>query len=154
MATGLLFVERENPNAKVIQNKVSEKANQLIADQKLHEVLLVDRNGKITEGSRSNVLFVKGNRFYTAPASMVLVGVTRMKVFECLDKLNFKVIQEAVSTSEIGTFDAVFLTGTSPKILPVNCIDTIQFPPKNHFVEQLMHRYDLMIDAYLKAHRA
>ena len=153
VATGLLYAERENPNAKVIQNAVSKKANQLIADKILFEVLLVNQNGLITEGSRSNVFFVKGERFYTAQASKVLVGVTRKKVLECLDKLGFTTFEEAVSTSELGAFDAVFLTGTSPKVLPVHCIDNIHFAAKNTFVEQLMIRYDLMIESYLKAHR-
>lgn len=149
--TGLLLAERDNPNAKVIQNTISERAGQLIADKKLYEVLLVDRNEMITEGSRSNVFFVKGDRFYTAPASKVLVGVTRIKVMECLRELNLTIIEEAVSASKIGAYDAVFLTGTSPKVLPVHCIDTVQFEPKNYFVEQLMVRYDLLIETYLKA---
>ena len=151
VATGLFFAERENPNAKIIQNAVSGKANELIADKKVYEVLLVDRNGMITEGSRSNVFFVKDNQFYTAPASKVLVGVTRKKVMECLNELHFTIVEEAVPASETGTFDAVFLTGTSPKVLPVNCIDTLQFEVKNSFVEQLMDKYNSIIETYLKS---
>ncbi|HEY3371934.1 MAG TPA: aminotransferase class IV [Prolixibacteraceae bacterium] len=153
VTTGLLIAERENPNAKVIQNTIRERVDQLIKDEKLYEALLVDRNGMITEGSRSNVFFVKGNRFYTAPASKVLVGVTRQKVLECLDELNFTIIEEAVSTSGLGAIDAVFLTGTSPKVLPVNRIDTFHFSAKNTFVEQLIDRYDLMVETYLKERR-
>ena len=103
----------------------------------------------ITEGSRSNVFFVNGNKFYTAPASKVLVGVTRTKVIECIDELDFTVIEEAVLASQTGMFDAVFLTGTSPKVLPVNSIDSIHFEVKNIFVEQLMAKYNSMIDTYL-----
>lgn len=147
--TGLLFAERENPNAKIIQSTIRERANQMIADQKLYEALLVDRNGMITEGSRSNIFFVKGNRFYTAPASLVLVGVTRKKVFECLNELAFPIIEEAVLASEIGAFDAVFLTGTSPNVLPVSYIGAVQFPVNNFIVEQLMAKYNSMIDKYL-----
>lgn len=147
--TGLLFAERENPNAKVIQNLVREKANQMITDQNLYEVLLVDRNGQITEGSRSNVFFVKGTRFYTAPDSVVLVGITRKKVLECLNELAFPIYEEAVLASEISDFDAAFLTGTSPKVLSVKCIDNIQFPAKNIFVEQLKIKYNAMIESYL-----
>lgn len=154
VATGLLFAERENPNAKVIQHIVREGANQLMADKKLYEVLLVDHNGMITEGSRSNVFFVKKNLFFTAPASKVLVGVTRKKIMECLNELNFRVIEQAVATFETGAFDAVFLTGTSPKVLPVNCIDSILFSPNNSLVEQLMERYDSMIATYLKTSKA
>jgi len=75
--TDLLFAERQNPNAKVIQAGIRGEATQMISDRKLYEVLLVNRDGKITEGSRSNVFFVKSDVFYTAPTSMILEGVTR-----------------------------------------------------------------------------
>jgi branched-chain amino acid aminotransferase len=146
---GLLFAERVDPNAKFIQNTVRELANQMIADEKLYEVLLVNRNGQITEGSRSNVFFVKGNRFYTAPASSVLEGVTRQKVLECLRELAFLIIEKEILASEIIHFEAVFLTGTSPKVLPVNCIGAVQFSAKNHLIGQLMAKYNSMIEKYI-----
>lgn len=150
---GLLFAERENPTAKIIQNAVRERANRMIADKDLYEVLLVDRNERITEGSRSNVFFVKGNRFYTAPDSMVLAGVTRKKVMECLADLEYTIIEKAILASEIGTFDAAFLTGTSPKVLPVNRIDEISFQVNSIFIERLMDRYNLMIERYLSQNK-
>jgi len=149
VTTDLLFVERENPNAKVIQNTVRESANQLIADQKLYEVLLVDRNGLITEGSRSNVFFVKDEVFYTAPDSKVLVGITRTKVLRCLSELGFKVVEEAVGTNEISRFDAVFLTGTSPKVLPVRSIGNHIFNPQLPSVIKLIDRYNDLIAQYI-----
>jgi branched-chain amino acid aminotransferase len=150
--TEFLFAERENPNAKIIQNIVREKANQLIADQNLYEVLLVDRDGLITEGSRSNVFFVKGNRFYTAPAYQVLVGVTRQKVLECLTELGFTIVEEAVLASEIKTYDAAFLTGTSPKVLPVRSIGKQVFNTQLSVVKELMDQYNSLIDNYIKSH--
>ncbi len=149
VSTGLLFAERENPNAKIIQNTIRDMAKQMIADRKLFEVLLVDRNGLITEGSRSNVFFVKGNRFFTAPASQVLEGVTRRKVLECISELNFPIVEEAVLSSEISTFDAAFLTGTSPNVLPVNSVGTVPFATDNLWVEQLMAKYNSVIKLYL-----
>jgi branched-chain amino acid aminotransferase len=148
----LLFAERENPNAKIIQNVIRERANQMIADQKLYEVLLVDRDGLITEGSRSNVFFVKGNRFYTAPAYQVLVGVTRQKVLQCLTELGFTIVEEAVLASEINTYDAAFLTGTSPKVLPVRSIGKQLFNTQLLVVNELMNQYNSMIDNYITAH--
>jgi branched-chain amino acid aminotransferase len=138
VSTGLLFAERENPNAKIVQNTIRKRATQMIADHKLFEVLLVDRNGMITEGSRSNVFFVKENRFYTAPDSK-----------ECLNELAFPIIEESVLASEISAFDAVFLTGTSPNVLPVNCIGTVHFAANNFFVEQLMVKYNSMIARHI-----
>jgi branched-chain amino acid aminotransferase len=148
--TDLLFAERRNPNAKVVQLGIRDEANQMISDRKLYEVLLVDGDGKITEGSRSNVFFVKSDVFYTAPASMVLEGITRQKVLDCLNRLDFQVIEEAVSKDEIVDFDAVFLTGTSPKVLPVRKVGEQMFDVRNKAVLRLMDSYDLMIRDYIR----
>lgn len=148
----LLLAERKNPNAKIIQNVVRERANQLIADQELYEVLLVDRDGLITEGSRSNVFFVKDEVFYTAPESKVLVGITRQKVIECLKRLNFLIIEESVSSSEIDQYDAAFLTGTSPKVLPVRSIGKQLFNIQLPVVKELMIQYKNVIDNYVITH--
>ena len=150
VTTDLLFAERQNPNAKVIQSVIRDKANQLISDRKLFEVLLVDRDDMITEGSRSNVFFVKGNVFYTAPANMVLVGVTRQKMLDCLKELSYTIVEEAVLAKEIEHFDAVFLTGTSPKILPVRSIGEKIFNVQNSAVVRLMDSYDQMIQNYIR----
>lgn len=154
VSVGLLFAERKNPNAKVIQSSVRERANQMIQEQRLYEVLLVDREGAVTEGSRSNVFFVKGDIFYTAPASKVLVGITRTKVIECLRELNFELVECAVSAQAIGDFDAVFLTGTSPKVLPVDRVEDCIFRTDLPAVAQLMERYDQMIEAYIRQEKA
>ncbi len=146
----LFFAERENPNAKVIQATIREGANKMIADQKLYEVLLVNRDNLITEGSRSNVFFVKDNVFYTAPASSVLVGVTRKKVIECLYKLEYMLVEEAVISSEIGNYDAVFLTGTSPGILPVQSIGNQIIDTSHPLVRKLMKQYDDLIALYIQ----
>lgn len=149
VTSGLLDAERLNPEAKVIQNAVREKADQMIADKKLYEVLLVDRNGFITEGSRSNVFFVKKDVFYTAPATMVLSGVTRKKVLDCIKEMNHTVLEQAVRSNEIGSYEAAFLTGTSPKVLPINAINDCSFQADHSLVKQLMDHYNRKIDEYI-----
>lgn len=148
--TDLLFAERLNPNAKAIQSGIRDEADQMIADRKLYEVLLVDRDGMITEGSRSNVFFVKSEVFYTAPASMILEGITRQKVIECLTKLAFPVVGQAVKADKINLFDAVFLTGTSPKVLPVRAIGSRMFDVQNKAVVRLIDSYNQMIQNYIR----
>lgn len=149
VTSGLLDAERLNPEAKMIQNAVRKKADQMIADKKLYEVLLVDRNGFITEGSRSNVFFVKEGIFYTASATMVLSGVTRKKVLDCLREMNYTVLEQAVSADKVGNYEAVFLTGTSPKVLPVNAIDDCRFYAGNPLVNELMDFYNRKINEYI-----
>ena len=148
------IIEAIDASIKLLKDdQQNVELDKLLKENMAFEAILVNADNTISEGSKSNVFFVKSNKFYTAPSAMVLEGITRKKVMECLHELNFPVIEEAVSISDLQTFDGVFLTGTSPKVLPVYCIDTIQFPSKNFFVQQLMDRYDLMIETYLKVHK-
>lgn len=147
----LLQAERNNPNAKVIQQSVRDSANQKIAENKIYEVLLTDNEGIITEGSRSNVFFVKDDTFYTAPESKILVGITRKKVIKCLDQLHLQVIETGIHSNEISDFDALFLTGTSPKVLPIQSVGKLYFSTTNPFVKKLMSSYDQMIVDYLQS---
>jgi len=149
VVTDLLFAERQNPNAKVIQTGIRDEANQMISDWKLYEVLLVDSSGLITEGSRSNVFFVKNDAFYTAPASMILEGITWKKVLVCLNELGFPVVEKPVSVDEINQFEAAFITGTSPKILPIRLIGSQVFDVRNKAVAELMENYNRMIQDYI-----
>lgn len=145
----LLFGERANPNAKVIQSELREAANKAIAEKSVYEVLLVNQEGKITEGSRSNVFFCKADIFYTAPAEMILEGITRQKVIRCIEKLNFKFVEKAISFDELSDFDAAFITGTSPKVLPISTIGMQPFDVRNGAVSMLMAEYDRLIEEYI-----
>ncbi len=148
---GILKAERENPNAKVFQTTVRHRADQIIAEKGFFEVLLVDHLGKVTEGSRSNVFFVSGNELITSPASMVLMGITRQKTIKMAAELNIQVVEREVSFSELHNFSAAFITGTSPKILPIVKIDAFKFNSKNETVRLLMNSYDKLIAGYLKS---
>lgn len=149
----LLPGERENPNAKVIQLNLRERANQMISDLNIYEVLLVNHDGLITEGSRSNMFFVKDSVFYTAPPSKVLVGITRQKVIDCLAELGFSLVELAVSATDIGSFDAAFLTGTSPKVLPIRLIGKQPFNTQLLVIKDLIDSYNNMITRYIESER-
>jgi branched-chain amino acid aminotransferase len=149
----LLFAERPNPNAKVLHTEAREKANKMLAETGCYEVLLVDHNGNVTEGSRSNVFFAAGDKVYTAPGSHVLLGITRQKAVEVAKSLKIQVVEKEIHFTELQQFDAAFITGTSPKILPVRQIDSVNFDIPNKEVARIMRRYDIMIDEYIGKHK-
>ncbi|MCF6357102.1 MAG: aminotransferase class IV [Draconibacterium sp.] len=149
---GILFAERENPNAKVFQTSVRQKANKLILENNFFEVFLVDNSGKITEGSRSNVFFVKENQIVTPPGTGVLLGVTRQKIIRLTKKLGIDFIEKQVPFDKLHTFDTLFITGTSPKILPVKQIGNVLFNPQNEILQSLITNYNLLVDEYVKTH--
>ena len=148
---GILKAEREKPNAKVFQTSVRQRADQMLAENGFYEVLLADQFDHITEGSRSNVFFVSEKELVTSPGSKVLLGITRQKTIQLARELNIPVVERELKISELKHFDAAFITGTSPKILPISKIDGFSFNPKNDIVRQLMKSYEDLIVAYLKS---
>jgi branched-chain amino acid aminotransferase len=146
---GILQAERKNPNAKVFQTNVRELANKLIEKKDFYEVLLMDKLGRITEGSRSNVFFVKNNTLITPPGNEVLLGITRQKTIELASQLNIPFKEEDVYFVQLNDYDALAVTGTSPKILLVNKIEQNRFNVQNRIIRSLMEAYDKLIRDYI-----
>ncbi len=63
--------------------------------------------------------------------------------------LNIQAKEREVNLKELQPFESAFITGTSPKILPVLKIDGFKFNPQNEIVRQLMKKYDELIEGYL-----
>lgn len=145
----LHFAERENPNAKIINLDLRAKTNAQISEEELYEVLLVDRNGFITEGSRSNVFFIKDETVYTTPIAEVLPGITRLKVFEMCERHSISLKEIPIKSNEIAEFDAAFYTGTSPNVLPISNIGDIQFNPQLALMQKMISLFDKLIEEHL-----
>jgi len=118
---------REIPNAKVEDTTLRAKADSIISDTSCYEVLLVNGDSLITEGSRSNVFFIKDEALFTSPIDLVLGGITRQVVVNIAKKLGIPLKEELISTERLTEFNGAFLTGTSPGVLPISTIDGIKY---------------------------
>lgn len=147
---GLLYAMRANPNAKVFQSEVRKQANRYMEEKGLYEVLLVDNENQITEGSRSNLFFIKGKQVFTPPLEQVLMGITRQKTIECVKNLGYEIHEKKVDAVHLTHFESAFITGTSPKILPIHSIEELQFDTGNVVLRRLMQAYDDSIKTYIK----
>lgn len=146
---GILHAERTNPEAKTIQPDVRETANQMIRSGKMYEVLLVDKEGFIREGSRSNVFFIQDEKVVTPPAETVLNGITRQKIMTVLKNDGCSFEEVPVRFENLSHYQCVFLTGTSPKVLPVSSVGNCRFEPGNKLCRYIMKKYDRLVDEYL-----
>ena len=142
--TDLFRGERKNPNIKAMDRELRDATDAAIKAGDLYEVLLVNRDGRITEGSRSNVFFIRGGEVYTSPSELVLLGVTRAKILEILEDMGVDIHYESVSASDLASFDSAFISGTSPKVMPVASIGEIKYDVNDRILRKLMERYDQM----------
>ncbi len=144
--------ERDNPNAKVVNASLGERVSAALADAGAYETLLVNKKGEITEGSRSNIFFAKNGRVITAPKANVLMGITRTYIFELCRSLGIEIIEKPTPVSVLGDMEGVFMTGTSPKILPISSINDMSFnSAENPVIKALMKAYDEMVAEYVKS---
>jgi branched-chain amino acid aminotransferase len=137
----LVFAERKDPESKVINHKLrSEIYNKLLADG-AYEAILVNGSNCITEGSRSNIFFIKNQTLVTAPGKNVLSGITRKQILQLCRENGIDVKFDCIKSDEISEFDSVVMTGTSPVILPFYCIDDTYFKPNHSLITTLRNMY-------------
>jgi len=136
---------RPDPDIKNWRPLFKKRIKKLKEKNRVFEVILINHEGYITEGSQSNVFFIKKNEIFTASESMVLSGITRKYIFSICASLNIPIYESQISSSKLKDFDAVFISGTSPKILPVRKINETKFSPSNPLLRRLMSEFDNLI---------
>ena len=139
---GILYTaERKDPASKVINHQLRSAIFQKLIIEGAYEAILVDRSNCITEGSRSNIFFIREGILYTAPENRILSGITRKYIIKICAEQGIKVVQECVKADEICLFDSVFMSGTSPMVLPFSCIDNDSFNVKLPVLKELRKLY-------------
>ncbi|MBO0323601.1 aminotransferase class IV [Muricauda sp. CAU 1633] len=94
-------------------------ANERAMEENADEAVLV-RDGFITEGSHTNIFFVKSGKVYTHPANqLILDGITRKIVLKLCEELDIPLMEKAIGVDEIDGMDEAFLTGTTTQIASI-----------------------------------
>lgn len=139
VTVGYLAGERNTPQAKISDNALRDRADQALIRSGFFEVMLVNHNGEITEGSRTNFFFIKDGTVIASPAETILPGITRQMVLKTLEKHQIPYVEETVRADSLDEYDAAFLTATSPNVLPVAHAKDFDHPD--------MHGKDVDFDA-------
>jgi branched-chain amino acid aminotransferase len=147
---GFLHAERHQPEIKTDQPEVRNKANQIIKENNLYEVLLVNHENEITEGSRSNIFFISGKKLITPPLNQVLKGITLCKVLEIARDLEIQVVYKNLKSDELQHAESMFLTGTSPKILPISQAGNYRFNVNHPLLKEIFNEYEKILIEDLK----
>jgi len=145
----LLHAVRNNPHSKIWNQDLRTASDNMIKEKGLFEAVLLNEKDQITEGSRSNIFFVRGGEAFTTPAEAVLLGVTRTKVIEACESAGIKVNEVYTSKDEIGSYEAAFVCGTSPKVLPIADFAGIAMDTKQPTLREIMKLYDEISESSL-----
>ncbi len=138
--------QRQNPSIKKFNRRLKNITEDFISKTGAYEAILVNNLNYITEGSKSNVFFIKQNKIYTPGKVHVLPGITRDKVIEIANSNNLIITETEIIQDDISAFESAFITNTSSKVLPLNLIDKIKYDVNNQITRFLMYEYDKLIE--------
>jgi branched-chain amino acid aminotransferase len=113
---------RRQPTAKIYHAEMRKEAELQQERHGVYESILINNSRMVTEGSRSNLFFVKGDTLYTAPDDKVLGGIVRKKLIELSERNNIKIEFSTIMVDDLVEYEAAFITSTPARILPISAI--------------------------------
>ncbi len=137
----LVDAERQDPESKVINHRLRSAIYHKLTLEAGYEALLVNRDNEITEGSRSNIFFLKGDTLVTAPDNRILSGITRKYILDICREQGIKLEFYCLPVDSISACDAVFMTGTSPMVLQFHTVGNSHFGVPTPMIDKLRELY-------------
>ncbi len=138
--------ERAFPHAKTLNMLQSYLAYRKAKEAGAYDALLLDREGRIIEGTRTNFFCIKGKTLFSPKEEDILLGVTRKAVLKVAAQNGYEVVQKDIRPADLSQYDSAFLTSTSSKILPIRTVDDFQFPEQPQALKELMDAFDTFLE--------
>lgn len=86
------------------------------------EALLVDIDGNIREGTRTNFYAIRGDQLITPPVNKVLSGIAQQIILD-VSKGSFEIVRDDIPLKNLSDYDEFFMSNTSMNVMPINQID-------------------------------
>ncbi|MGI6334025.1 MAG: aminotransferase class IV [Saccharofermentanales bacterium] len=157
VATGILNWERPNPNIKLIDAGYKAAIAARYAEPGpfggYYELLLANSDGYLTEGSRSNLFFIRGDQVLTAPDDCILKGITRKHILAAVALSGGALLTEMLTLDAVrqGYCDAAFLSSSPFDILPIRAIEDLKLSSAgNPLLHRINAAYRAIVDRYVE----
>jgi len=141
--------DRHFPQAKTLNMLLSYLAFTKSKDNGSYDALMINNDGIIREGSRTNFFFTDGKTIFSSPKEHVLNGVTRTTLLNALEKENIPFKEKELNFKDMGNYNGFFLTSTSSKVIPISQINNnkIKIP---EIIKKSMKAYDSFLETVKK----
>ena len=157
--TSILNWERKTPNLKIFRGDYKTAVNEKFKEENAHglpfELVLTDNDGRLYEGSMSNLFVIRDGKVYSAPDNKILIGITRKRVMEALKRSGLELQTGTFKPEELDpAADAVFVSSTPFDILPVRYIDGYEFNScRNEVLNMISKMYQEYTSEYISAEK-
>jgi branched-chain amino acid aminotransferase len=121
-------VRRNPPDALPPNTKSLNYLNNIMAKIEANikggnEAIILDAQGRVSEGSGDNIFTVKNGRIYTPYTINNLKGITREVVMDLARAKGYEVLERDLGLFDLYTADELFVTGTAAEVAPVTKVD-------------------------------
>lgn len=120
----------------------------------VYEPILLDAEGRLTEGASSNLFLVREGRLLTPALEVgILRGITRDAVLDLARTHGLDASEAALPASSLASADEAFLTSTLKGVLPIRRVDgwPIREGRPGPVTRRLADLYDALTQAETKA---
>lgn len=139
--------ERQFPQAKTLNMLMSFLAYKKAKETQAYDALLIDNQGNIREGTRTNIIYEINNQLYTPPLSTILEGVTLATLTQALKEKNTNIQERELKLAEINQCQSILILSTSTNIVPIRQINN-QTIPISQNAKQIIKTYDEYLQKY------
>ena len=131
------------PRAKVTGGYInSSMAKQEAVHTGFDEAIMLNPDGKISEGTGENIFIVKDGELLTPPlVDGPLGGITRGSIFRIANDLGIQVKETPLTRSDLYTAEEMFCTGTAAEVTPVREIDEREIGPPGPITQTIQQKY-------------
>ena len=136
---------RAFPHAKTLNMLQSYLAYKKAKESGAYDALLINNEGCITEGTRTNFFCINGKTIISPREDEILLGVTRKAVLHVAKENGYEVEERDITWGDLEKCDGAFVTSTSSKIIPIRKIDDLEFRGPAA-LQELMKLFDLFLD--------
>lgn len=90
------------------------------------EAIILNNRGYFTEGSRSNIFFIKGKDIFTPALECgCLNGITRQVIFALAKRDNLKIYEDNFTLGDLYRADEAFLTNSLIGVMPLTSVEKV-----------------------------
>ncbi|WZL72894.1 aminotransferase class IV [Clostridiaceae bacterium 35-E11] len=133
---------RKNPYASLTYIKSNNYLENILEKQKsaeknCEEAIFLNTNHQISEGTYTNIFFVKDDTIYTPSVNCgLLPGIMRSKVMDLIQRLRLPLKVGAYDPASLLAADEIFVTNSLMDIMPVSQLEDIRFDLSNNPITQ------------------
>ncbi len=144
------LIEALNPKIKSLNFLNNILAKIEAKEKDAYEAIMLNKDGFITEGTVSNIFFVKDSILCTpSENSGILAGITRETVISIADRNGINVDEGMFYPNDLYSSTEVFFTNSTSEVMPVSMVDDVRYRT-GEITKTLQRLYKEEVNRYVK----